>query len=125
MMVAVLRNPLRRAAFHGAANFQIRGAAIAWMNAALHTDFGGPARPRLARAACDLLAREVVGATAQIFAELAFGEGAEAAFEVTDVGVIDVAGHDIGDDVAIRRSAHLVSRHAHGRELLAAAAKQP
>src|SRR5262245_21406173 len=88
-----------RGAFHRPADVEIFGAGVARMDAALHADFGGAARPRLAHAPLDLAEREIVRPAAQRLADLAFGEGAEATFEITDVGVIDIAGNDVGNDV--------------------------
>ena len=78
------------------------------MDAALHADFGGAAVPGFLRAPHDLLRGEVVGRAAQVGRELALGEGAEAAAEVADVGVVDVAHDGVGDRVAddLARAAH-------------------
>src|SRR3984893_13587675 len=111
--------------FHGPANVEIFGAGVARMDAALHADFGGATRPRLAHAPFDLAERDIVRPTAQRLAHLAFGEGAEATFEITDVGVVDIAGDDVGNDVTIGGLPQLVGRRAHRRELVAAATKQP
>src|ERR1700756_4190025 len=112
-------------AFHGPANIEIFGAGVARMDAALHADFGGATRPRLAHAPFDLAERDVVRPTAQRLAHLAFGEGAKPAFEITDIGVVDIAGDDVGNDVTIGDLPQLVGRRAHGRELVAATTKQP
>src|SRR5205823_6799927 len=69
--------------------------------------------------------REFVRPAAQVLAQLAFGEGAESAFEITDVGVIDVARDDVGDHVAIGGVAQLVGGRAYRRKFVPAAAKQP
>src|SRR5499427_4530155 len=111
--------------FHGPANVEIFGAGVARMDAALHADFGGAARPRLAHAPFDLAERDIVWPTAQCLAHLAFGEGAEATFEITDVGVVDIAGDDVGNDVAIGGLSQRVGGRARRRELVAAATKQP
>src|SRR5207249_334553 len=68
--------------------------------------------PGLLDPALDLGQVEVVGPAAQVLAELALREGAELATEVADVGVVDVAGHDIADLVAIDLLAQLVGRAA-------------
>src|ERR1700746_3522388 len=112
-------------AFHGPANVEIFGAGVARMDAPLHADFGGATCPRLAHAPLDLAERDIVRPTAQRLAHLAFGEGAEATFEITDVSVIDIASDDVGNDVTIGDLPQLVGRRAHGRELVAAATKQP
>ena len=49
----------------------------------------------------DFVKRQIVRPPAQILAHLAFGKGAELTFERADIGVIDVARHDVGDDVAV------------------------
>ena len=54
------------AALHGAADVEIGLAGVVGMDAALQADFGGAALPGLARAAHDLLEREVVGRAAQV-----------------------------------------------------------
>src|SRR6516225_5953210 len=112
-------------AFHGPANVEIFGAGVARMDAALHANFGGATRPRLAHAPFDLAERDIVRPTAQRLAHLAFGKGAEATFEITDVGVVDIAGDDVGNDGTIGDLPQLVGRRAHRRELVAPATKQP
>ena len=47
------------------------------------------------------LVRDEVRRAAQVRRELALREGAEAAAEVADVRVLDVARDDVGDDVAV------------------------
>ncbi len=83
-----------------AADPEIGSAGIFRMDAALQADFGGAALPGFLDAADDLVHIEVVGPAAQILAELALREGAELAAEIADVGVVDVAGDDVGDGVA-------------------------
>ena len=65
------------------------------MDAALQADLGGAALPRLDGAPRDLLVRDEVRRAAQVRGELALREGAEAAAEVADVRVVDVAGDDV------------------------------
>ena len=95
---------------HGAADIEVMLAGVLGMDAALHADFGGAAVPRLARAPHDLLRGEVVGRAAQVGRELALGEGAEAAAEVADVGVVDVAHDGVGDRVAHHVLAQRIGR---------------
>src|SRR5262245_53569944 len=95
------------------------------MDAALHADLGGASRPGLAHASFDLAERDIVRPTAQRLADLAFGEGAEATFEITDVGVVDIAGDDVGNDVTIAGLPQRVGRRADRSKLVAAATKQP
>ena len=90
------------------------------MNAALHAHFRGAALPRFPRAALDFLVAEVVGAPAQVFRQLALGEGAELALEVADVGVVDVAVHDERNHIAVGLLAQKVGGLHHGVEVVAA-----
>ena len=78
-------------------------AGIVGMDAALQTDLGGAAIPRFLRAANDLLHLQVVRRAAQRLVRLAFGEGAELATIIADVGVVDVAVDDVTDDLAADR----------------------
>src|SRR5207244_10502221 len=68
----------------------------------------------------DLRQVEVIGPAAQILAELALREGAELAAEIADVGVVDVAGHDVADFVAIDPLPQPVGCPAHFGEGVAA-----
>ena len=83
------------------------------MDATLQAHFGGAALPGLLDPADDLVHVEVVGPAAQILAELALGEGAELTAEIADVGVVDVAGHDVADHAAIDPLPELIGRSAH------------
>ena len=95
------------------------------MDAALHADFGGSPVPGLGDAAADLVEVEVVGPAAQVLGEPALGEGAELAFEVADIGVVDVAVHHIGDNVAREPRADPVGRLGDGVEVIVAGLEQP
>ena len=64
--------------------------------AALNADFGGAEFPGLDRFPRHVVEREKIGVR---FARAA-AEGAELASHETDIGEIDVAVHDVGDDVA-------------------------
>jgi hypothetical protein len=55
---------------------------------------------------------EVIRPPAQIFAELALRKGAKLAAEITDVGVVDVAGDDVAEVVAAMRRAERIGRLA-------------
>ena len=88
------------ACFDRAADREIGRAGIFRVDAALQADFGGAALPGLLAAPDDFVEVEIVGPAAQILAELALREGAELAAEIADIGVVDVAGDDIGDGVA-------------------------
>ena len=107
-----------------AADAEIGGAGIFRVDAALQADFGRAALPRFLAAPDDLVHVEVVGPAAQILAELALREGAELAAEIADVGVVDVAGDDIGDRVAIDLAAQPVGRGADQVESIAARLEQ-
>ena len=92
---------LRHRRLDGAANIQIGGTGVLGVDATLHAHLGCTAIPCLDTATCDLIEVEVVGRTSQIFAELPLGERAELTLEVADVGVVDIAIHDVGDLVAV------------------------
>ncbi len=106
------------------ADRKIGGAGIFGVDAALQAHFGGAALPGFLDAADDLVHIEVVGPAAQVLAELALREGAELAAEIADVGVVDVAGDDIGDRVARDLAAQPVGGLAHRGELVAARREQ-
>ena len=108
-----------------AADRKIGGAGIFRVNPALHTDFGRAAVPRFLDPPLDLREIEVIRPAAQIFAELALRECAELAAEIADVGVVDVAGHDIAHHVAIDPLPQLVGRPAHRIELVTARPEEP
>ena len=111
--------------FDGAAQGEVGGAGVFRVDAALQADFGGAALPGLLAAPDDLVHVEVVGAAAQILAELALREGAELAAEIADVGVVDVAGDDIGDGVAVDGAPQIIGGGADSVEFLAARFEQP
>src|SRR5208282_1364331 len=77
------------------ANIEIGRTRVFRMDATLHADLARPARPRLARAAFDLLECQVIGPAAQVLAQLALREGAELAAEIADVRVVDVPVDDV------------------------------
>src|SRR5262249_55847290 len=70
------------------------------MDPALETHFRGATLPGLVAAADDLVERDEVGRTTQVRRQLALRERTEAATEVADVRVVDVARDHIGDRVA-------------------------
>src|SRR5215472_9839178 len=98
----------RRRFLDRAADLHVGSTRVIRMNAALQADFGGTARPGLAGAALDFGEIEIVGAPAQVLAELPLGEGAELAAEIADVGVVYVAVDYVCDDVAVDGGAQLV-----------------
>src|SRR6516165_3578798 len=87
--------------FDRAADRQIRRSGIFRMDAPLQAHLGRAPLPGFLDPPLDLCEIEVVGAAAQVFAELALGKGAELATEIADIRVVDVAGHDIADNVAV------------------------
>ena len=95
------------------------------MDPSLHADFGRAALPGFTHAALDLVKRQIVGLAAQILACLAFREGAELAPVAADVGVVDVAIHDIADGVSVHPRSELVGCSAYGGELISARTEQP
>ena len=113
-----------RRPLHRAADVEIGRAGVVRVDAALHADFGGAARPRLGGAALDLVEREVIGRAAEVLAELALGEGAELAAIGADIGVVDVAGDDVADRVAVDRAAQRVGGVAHRGEIAVAGGEE-
>ena len=69
------------------------------VDAPLQADFGGPARRRLGSPLHDLLDAHQVRVSPEVQAPGAFREGTEAAPEVADVRVVDVAVDHIGNGV--------------------------
>ena len=92
---------------------------------ALQAHLGGAALPRLLRAAHDLVHRHEEGRAAQVLGELALRERAEAALEVTDVRVLDVPRHDVGDLVAAHLAPQPIGSSEHPLPLAAAGREQP
>src|SRR5580704_1236340 len=90
----------RRGLPDGPANLDVRLAREARLDAALHAYFGRAAIPGFARPPGNLVERQRVRSASKVFAELALGKRTELAFEVADVGVIDVARHHIRNHVA-------------------------
>ena len=69
--------------------------------------------------------RDEVGLAAQVRRELPLREGAEAAAEVADVRVLDVAGDDVGDRVAVPLAPERVGGGKDALALLAPGAEEP
>ena len=90
----------RRRLLHRSADIEIGLPRIRRMDAALHADFGGAARPRFADPRADFAVGKLVGTPAQVLAGLAFGERAELTAIRADVGVVDVARNHIGHRIA-------------------------
>ena len=78
---------------HRAEHVEISVAIIIGVDAALQTHLGRIALDRLGRAAAHFLQVQAIGRSA-LGLGAALGEGAEAAFVETDVGVVDVAVDD-------------------------------
>jgi hypothetical protein len=92
---------------------------------ALKADLGRAALPRLLRPPHDLVQRHEVGRAAQVLGELALRECAEAAAEVADVRVLDVACDDVGDLVAADLAAEAVRGSEDALALRAAGTQEP
>ncbi len=108
----------------GLANLDVCTAGEAWFDASLHAHLGRAPLPRLARPPRNLVERQCVGPASKVFTQLAFGKGAELAFEIADVRVIDVARHDVRNHVPAHIAPQRVGSRAHGRKLVAARLKQ-
>src|SRR6266511_2853659 len=80
----------------------------AGVNAALQAHLDRAALPGLAASADDLFERHQIGAATEVLGELPLREGAEAAAEVADVRVVDVARDNVGNGVAVDLAAKLV-----------------
>src|SRR5215472_16709497 len=94
------------------------------MDAALQAHFRSPPLPSLVDPPLNFHEIEVIGPTAQVLAELTLREGAELTAEIADIGVVDVAGHDIADLVALDPLPKPVSRLAYGIECFATRAEE-
>ena len=95
------------------------------MDPALEADLGGAALPRLDDAAGDLLVRDEIRRPAEVRRELPLREGAEAAAEIADVGVLDVARDDVAHLVAVHVAAEPVGGGEDALALVAARLEQP
>ncbi len=115
----------RHRPLHRAQDGEIGLAGEIRMDAALHAHFGGAALPGFHRAAGDLVEIELIGPAAQMLIGPPLGEGAEAAAIGADIGVVDVAGDDIGDIVPRHLAAQLVRRLADELRLRAPRLEQP
>src|SRR6516164_7343996 len=94
------------------------------MDPALHAHLCRAALPGFLDPPLDLGEVEVIGPSAQIFAELTFRKGAELTAEIADVRVVDVAGYDVADDVTVDVLAQLIGCATHRIEIRAARPKQ-
>src|SRR6188768_504965 len=95
------------------------------MDSALQADLGRAALPRLPRAPDDLLERDEVRRAAQVRREPALRERAEAAPEVADVRVLDVARDDVADLVAADLAPQPVRRREDALPLIATRTEEP
>ena len=91
---------------------------------ALEANLGRAPLPGLAGAADDFLMRHEVRRTAQVRSQLSFRKGAEAAAEVADVRVLDVACDDVADLVTADLAPKPVGGREHPLSLLAAGAEE-
>ena len=93
-----------RAGPHRLEHVEVVVAVEVGVDAALQADLGGALGFGLGHPAGDLVELQQVGRPAQVERERPLGEGAEAALERADVGVVDVAvaheGHVVADDAA-------------------------
>ena len=94
------------------------------MNAALHANLARPPVPGFSGPPPDLGEAQIVRPAAQIFAQPAFGKGAELATVIADIGVVDVAVDRVGDDGAVHLGPQRVGGGANLRNLGAAALHQ-
>src|SRR5262249_52470639 len=90
----------RQAPLDGLEHLDVEVAGEVGVDATLEAHLGGSALPRLHRAPDDLVDAEEVGLAAEVEAPRALAEAAEAAAEVAQVRVVDVAVDHIGHDVA-------------------------
>src|SRR5215469_6826041 len=91
-----------------AANRKIRRSRIFRVDAPLQAYLGRAALPGFFDPPPDLRKIEVIRPATQVFAELALGECAELAAEVADIRVVDVAGYDIADNIAVNPLPELI-----------------
>src|SRR5690606_37510109 len=105
-------------------NVQIGLAGVVGVYATLHAHLGGTALPGFDAARRDILRADIVGPATQVFALLTLGKRTELAFEIADVGVIDIAIDDIAHRVAVDRLAQLVGLRHHVREVQPARVEQ-
>src|ERR1700733_777582 len=103
---------------------EIGRTGVFGMDAALQANLGRAALPSFLAAAGGLAHIAILGAGPPILAELALRERAELAAEITDVRVVDVAGDDVADRVAVDLAAQPVSRFADSVERIAARREQ-
>src|SRR5579863_8014302 len=114
----------RKRLLDGSADTEISRARVLGVDAALQTDLGRPALPGFFAAPDDLVPIEIIRPAAQVLAELAFRERAKLATEVADIGIVDVAGDDVADRVAVRRTAQPVRGVADRVESVAARSEE-
>ena len=109
----------------GPDDLEVVVAVEARVDAALETDLGG-ARASSASRTRSVMSDELeeIGRAPEVEREGALGEGAEAALEGADVGVVDVAVGHPGDDVAHGLGPQLVGQLGHGPDLGPAGAEE-
>ena len=94
------------------------------MNAALQANLGAATLPGFLGPANDFLERQVIGFAAQALLGFALRESAELAAEIADIGIVDVAVHDIAHGVAIHLAPQLIRRLGNGFDLAVASMEQ-
>ncbi len=102
-------------ALHGAKNVAVVKLREIARQAALYADFGGAELPGFAGFLRHLIEREEVC----VGLARAAAEGAELASDKTDVGEIDVAVDDVGDDVAGEFGAQYVGGGEQAEQIVA------
>ena len=83
------------------ANIDVVLAGVFRVDAALQAHFRRTHHVRLDCAALDLVQPQVIRLVPQVFVHFALGEGAKLAFEIADVGVVDIPVDDVTDGVTV------------------------
>src|SRR5215207_11394571 len=115
----------RQLGLQGAADLEVGVAGESRMDSALEADLHGAAFPGLPPAPHDLAQRDEIRPAAQVRSQPSLREGAEAAAEVADVRVVDVARDDVGDGVAVHQAPQPVGRREDPVQLVAASREEP
>src|SRR3984893_10307336 len=94
------------------------------MDAALHANFGGAARPSLGGATAHFIERQIVRLAANRSRRLSLGERTEGTFVFADIGVVDVTIDDVADRIATDFLPERVSRAGDFTDFAMARAEQ-
>ena len=115
---------LRRCAPYRTEDLPVRFPGVFRVDAPLQADLRGPPGPGFLHPPGDFFPGKIVGPASKVLRQFALGKGAELAFEIAHVGVIDIP----VDHVAHRSSGvgvpQPVGALAHGGEVIAAGLKQ-